>query len=513
MSNIINNREEAAKFIFRATFGPKGSDIDNLVAMGEEAWFDQQFNLEPSLHTPLMRAYSAASYTGKGVEFSKEQRYSAWFNIGITGADQLRQRTAFALSQIFVVGPAPKVFPHYAVEYYDILVRNSFGNVRDILEAITLSPVMGKYLSLANSKKHDPLTNSYPDENFARELMQLFTLGLNKLNMDGSEKLDADGNTIATYSQNDIEELARVLTGWRLDTNITPMKQLTKYHDYDEKVVWGQVFPAGQTGYEDLTQALDFLFNHSNTAIFLSKLLIKRLTISNPTPGYIRRVARVFRDNGFGVRGDMKAIIKAILLDRSLTDGHADSGTETGNSSKKYHFGKAKEPLIVLTNFCRALDVTSNDPSRWWDVFMLSQGGVGQAPLFAESVFNFYEPDYAPEGEFSEKGLTAPEFTLFTMENLINLSNKLWKRIQSWDNDKTTSWSWNKTIHDNAINEPLTYIELINDVFYGGLMSEQLQSYMLNMLDDMTIRGLSDDKKIEEALFVVQCSPEFRCQE
>ncbi|WP_440874323.1 DUF1800 domain-containing protein [Thalassotalea sp. PLHSN55] len=511
--SVITNREQAVKFLYRATYGPKQGDAENLLAIGEDAWFEQQFNLPVGSHAQTLIEFSAASWTGSGHEFAPEMRNSAWLYNSIAGEDQLRQRMAFALSQIFVVGGVGNSVTGQA-QYYDLLLNHAFGNFRDLLSAVTLSPMMGRYLSLAWSKKYNEANNSFPDENYAREVMQLFTIGLVELDKKGQEILDENGNTIPTYGQNDIEELARVLTGWRVSGWIDPMYAQENDHDFGEKVVMGKVFPANQTMEQDLNQALDLLFNHKNTPVFIAKALIKRFTLSNPTSGYVKRVANIFIDNGQGVRGDMKAVLKAIMLDWNVIAGYGDNTGISGKQVKLRHFGKAKEPLMVMTNFCRALDVTSRDPSRWWDPCFLRNGKMGQAPLEAPSVFNFYSPDHVPEGEFSEKGLTAPEFELLTMENLLNISNNMLDKIiiDVWGDD-IKNYDWDQGVFLDVISQDDTYLNYLNERIFFGQMPQPLEDYLASTLADMSSRGLSDAQKLEDTLFIIQCSPEFRCQE
>ena len=392
---------------------------------GVDTWFEKQFASEPSLHRPLATKFAAASDSS----LNENARLSAWWERTINAEDQLRQRVAFALSQIFVVSRFGGPNSEALAEYYDVLIRHAFGNFRDLLEAVTLSPAMGKYLTLEGSRKADPVKNTFPDENYAREVMQLFSLGLWKLRSNGMPRKDAVGDNIPTYSQNDVEELARVLTGWRIDTYLKPMIANEKRHDYGEKKVLGQVFPAGQDAKQDLVQAIDMLFSHPNTPVYISGLLIKRLTISNPRRSYIKRVAEVFKSNGKGERGDMKAVIRAVLLDPDVLAGKAMADHQVTGSNKR-NFGKVKEPIVAMANLCRAFNVKSNDPSRWWD-FASTQKNYGQGPLRAPSVFNFYEPDYAPPGEINDKSLTAPEFNILAMDIMRRISNRMWLCILS----------------------------------------------------------------------------------
>ncbi|MCW8329810.1 DUF1800 domain-containing protein [Photobacterium sp. SDRW27] len=507
MAMNMDDPVQAAQFLYRATFGPKSGDIAALRSMGVDAWLDEQFQHEHQLHRPLAASFATAS----GDSLNENARLSAWWDSSINAGDQLRQRVVFALSQIFVVsrfgGPASEAL----AEYYDVLIKHAFGNFRDMLEAVTLSPAMGKYLTLEGSRKADPVKNTFPDENYAREVMQLFSLGLWKLKSNGMPKKDALDNNIPTYTQNDVEELARVLTGWRIDTYLKPMYADDRYHDVGEKRVLGQVFPAGQSAEQDLKQAIEVLFNHRNTPVYISTLLIKRLTISNPRRSYIKRVAQVFKDNGKGERGDMKAVVRSILLDPDLLAGKAMADYQNTGSNKR-NFGKVKEPVIAMANLCRAFNVQSNDPDRWWD-FASTQNNYGQGPLRAPSVFNFYESDYAPKGEINEKSLTAPEFNILSMDVMRRISNRMWTCILSHDSTSQKKWSWDRSDFERTVSQPEEYVALINERLFGGLMSVSLSQFLATMLSDMTLDKRSDDRKINDTLFAVQCSPEFRCQE
>ena len=245
--------------------------------------------------------------------------------------------------------------------------------------------------------------------------------------------------------------------------------------------------------------------------MFISVLLIKRLTISNPRRSYVQRVADVFKNNGKGVRGDMAAVIRAILLDQDILDGKAMADHQNHGSNGR-NFGKVKEPVIAMANLCRAFNVKSNDPNRWWD-FPGTQSNFGQAPLRAPSVFNFYEPDYAPKGEITDKQLSAPEFAILSMDSMRRISNRMWTLILSHDSTKQKHWSWNRSQFENRVNKPDEYIALLNERLFAGLMSAELAGFVRQMLDEMSAANRSEDRKINDTLFAVQCSPEFRCQE
>ena len=511
MPFTLGNRIQAGKFLYRATFGPKKEDIDQLINIGVESWLEQQFNAPPQLHLELARRY--AEITGNK-KTNSLCRKGAWWCRTLSSKDPLRQRVAFALSQILVVskyngGPSND---EALLTYYDLLLNHAFGNFRELLEQVTLNPAMGTFLSLDGSKKADPKKSSYPDENFAREVMQLFTIGLWKLANNGLPVSDINNDPVPSYSQQDVEEMARVLTGWTKSDYLRPMHSIPDDHDFGQKQVFNEIFPAGQTPEQDLSQAMDLLFNHPNTPIFVSTLLIKRLTISNPRRVYINRVAETFKDNGKGVRGDLKAVIKAILLDSDVMEGKAMSDYQTTGRSTS-NFGKVKEPLVAMANLARALNAESNDKSRWWDFPDLDNNNFGQAPLEAPSVFNFYEADYAPKGEISDKELYSPEFNILNMDTFRTISNRMWALIEApYHGGHRRGWRWDRSEFEQALENPGQYVDLLSQRFFGDDMPVSLSEYLNAMLRDSEQSGYTSDRTIKDTLFAIQCSPEFRCQ-
>jgi len=424
---------DAARFVTQATFGPTRADIDALVTKGYPAWINEQMAVPATSHRreTVDEFNRNATNGGTGnrdpVTLAYQRpggphRQSAWWKIAVTGPDQLRQRVAFALSQILVISDQNGVIGQWqegAANFYDIFVGGAFGNFRDILEQVTLSPMMGIYLSsLRNPKAAGGTT---PDENYAREIMQLFTIGLNELNPDGTLRLDPNGQPIPTYSQETIVQTAKVFTGWayaNATVNATTNANLFRggaadyiermmlwpaFHDDSEKtIVGGKVLPAGQGGPKDLKDTLDALFEHPSTAPFISRQLIQRLVTSNPSPGYLYRVSQTFANNGAGVRGDLGAVVRAILLDYEARSP-AVAATAT--------FGKLKEPLLRGTALFRAFDARSN--SGRFNI-PNAEGNLAQAALRAQTVFNFYEPNYVLPGDVAAAGLYAPEYQILT---------------------------------------------------------------------------------------------------
>jgi uncharacterized protein (DUF1800 family) len=340
----------------------------------------------------------------------------------VTAPDQLRQRVAFALSEIFVVSDVGSGISTNALAvYYDVLVRNAFGNFRDILEQVTLSPAMGRYLSVLHNQKANRKLGIRADENYAREVMQLFTIGLVKLDISGAPLL-LDGATIPTYSQADVENSAKVLTGWTLGDSLSffdgddyriGMKSFGTYHDRSAKTILGNTLIAEKgTAESDLNILLNRLFRHPNVGPFIGRRLIQRLVTSNPSPDYVQRVAEKFNNNGSGVRGDMKAVITAVLLDPEAL----------GGPSVNPDFGKLREPLLVLTHLWRAFGGQSAGGTMR---YFYPESSIGQAALSSASVFNFFKPDFAPSGPINNKGLFAPEFQLVNDANNTRFYNEL----------------------------------------------------------------------------------------
>ena len=457
----IRAEVDAAHFLTRGTFGPTKADITALAgrirAIGRmaafEEWIDAEFAKPASYHRPVIEAMLAADGYANNQDDIWIGRYRdhAWWERSIRADDQLRQRVAWALSQIVVTsdsgagfndrGYDANGFPGWfgPTNYYDMLVENAFGNYRDVLGDVSVSPIMGTYLSHLKNQKADPSIGRYPDENYAREVMQLFSIGTNVLTSNGTTRYRG-GNPIETYDNEDIKAFARVFTGLTFAGNQyffgrrnfeSPMVMFENQHDTDEKVLLrGTVLPAGQSGMQDIAGALDNLFTHPNCAPFVARRLIQRLVKSNPSKGYIYRVVRVFRDNGQGQAGDMKAVLKAILLDREavnsirrlrvLDETGALAGLEVQTRGTEY--SSLREPVLRLSALMRAFDVSSDYPTGYL-MMSSSNYNMNQAPYKSPSVFNFYLPDFKPQGAIQNyqasrrlpnRQLFAPEFEIFT---------------------------------------------------------------------------------------------------
>ncbi len=437
-------REAAVRFLNQATFGATEQSIAQLMALGSySAWIDQQMN------APISRT---GPQPGTSYGSNSRLRHYPWWDNALGGGDQLRQRVAFALSQIFVVSDlidkALTDNPDGVSGYYDMLAAQAFGSYRALLEHVTLHPVMGDYLSMAGNQKADPAKNVRPDENFAREILQLFSIGLVELLPNGQPRL-ANGRAIPSYDQELVEEFAKVFTGWYfegalfwLDTNrgrmnlVDPMVPTEEYHDRSAKRLLSGTLPAGQNARRDLEMALDQIAGHANVGPFMATALIKRLVTSNPSAGYVQRVANVFANDGTGTRGNLGAVVKAILLDDEARRGHVTSART---------FGKVKEPVIRITQVLRAFDARPG-PQGHRRVLNRAvdqiEDYVGQAPLESPSVFNFYLPT-EPLGPNSS--LTAPEGALLTEVLASTTNNKFYEQVVM-DNDQSPSRNGNTRI-------------------------------------------------------------------
>lgn len=453
--SLMKRKVRAAQFLHRATFGPTIEQIDALAARMQQVgvrracdeWIDDQFSLTASMHQPLVeQMISDDGYaTTQDAVWIQRYRYHAWWHHALTAEDQLRQRTAWALIQILVTSEQGSGFNDRnpgnisqlgrwlgPTNYYDVLVENAFGNYRDLLEDVTYHPVMGVYLSHMRNRK----TNGtrFPDENYAREIMQLFSIGLYELHLDGRLKQNEDGSLIPTYDNETIKNFARVFTGltfkpsnnnnffWSGNDFQYPMEMYQPEHDTEPKTLLNGVVTDIDDGNADIQAAIDNLYEHENVAPFIAHRLIQRFVKSNPSRGYIRRVARKFNDNGSGVKGDMKTVIKAILLDpeawRAIRLQSSRNPNRVVATARGTEFSRLREPIIRYASLLRASDVTSDYPTGRMMVTPLSWVWL-QESYQAPSVFNFFLPNFQPPGELlglrpsrrvPNGALVAPEF-------------------------------------------------------------------------------------------------------
>jgi len=504
------SEDEASRFLMQASFGPTRAEIAEVQQLGYAGWIDDQFSRSATLHRVTIEG-PLGDVTG--ADYTQSERQEAWFRIAVTGEDQLRQRVAFALSEIFVVADTNEQIalrPRHAAEYYDVLVRNAFGNYRTLLEQVTLSPTMGLYLSMIRNDKPDPDSGRRPDENFARETMQLFSIGLWELNPDGTDRRDNLGQRIPTYSQFTIEEFARLYTGWNWadadsffgeNDSLAPMKAFPEHHDNGSKqLLRGVVVPAGNSPQQDLTAAMNNLFNHPNTAPFICRRLIQRLVGSNPSPAYLRRVAQVFQNNGAGARGDLRAVVRAILLDSEAR------AAPTAQS------GKLKEPLLRLTALWRAFDARAANgryeyprPELDW----------GQAALRSPSVFNFFLPDYRPPGALARAGLYAPEFQVQNDTQGIRMANAFARFVLSQYEGAPGGLSDSDVAIDTTqvaalAATPAALCDELDTLLLAGRMGPALRAQILDLLRQLP--GAAPEARAVRAIYLVVTSPEFAVQ-
>jgi uncharacterized protein (DUF1800 family) len=423
---------EAVRLAKQASFGPTVPLVVHLVDTGVEGWLNEQFAAKSSTYADLAaltvpRNYCAAK-TGTELSNCYRDYFTAapvamrFYANAATKDDQLRQRVAWALSQLLVASEVQVHSTAGVAAFNQILLDNAFGNYRDILKAVTLNPYMGEYLNLADSNR------TAPNENYAREMMQLFSLGVNRLNPDGTLVKDAADAPVPTYTSEDVRGVARALTGWSharfagapaLDYNAVdfsrPMVAVAGRYDTTAKVFLGRTIETGTGQDVALDTVIDGVFNHANIAPYVSKYLIQQLVVSNPSPVYVGRISRVFADNGSGVRGDLKAVVRAIL-----TDPEARTIRNTLTE------GKVKEPVLLMTGLARAIGVTSTDGYA----FTARDSALGQQPFRAPSVFNYYPPDYPlPLGD----GLISPASKLMTTTTAINRHNFIYDWTMAGD--------------------------------------------------------------------------------
>ena len=504
-------KAEAYQFLNQGSFGATEAEAQTLISMGPAAWINDQMQKSPSLQLPHLQDLPPPQFPFQ----LHADRVDVWFRNSLYGEDQLRQRVAFALSEIMVVSQLGALgnLPFAVADFYDVLAANAFGNYRDLLEEVTLHPAMGVYLSMLGNERPDPVNNIRPDENYAREVMQLFSIGLVELNIDGTEKLE-QGQPIPTYSQEIIEGFAHVYTGWTFAgapsfrqarptpfNQIIPMQLYPGFHDTGTKTLLrGEVLPAGQSGEQDLSDALDNIFSHPNVGPFIAIRLIQRLVTSNPSPGYVRRVAEVFNNNGSGVRGDLGAVVKAILLDDEARPAMAMEID-----------GKLKEPLLRLTQLWKAYNATSNSGR-----FPLNAAYIlfGQGPLQSPSVFNFFSPFYAPPGEIRDNSLVAPELEIATEYQNTLFTNYMFYQVFALNQT-------NETLADDDIyinfEEEMAVagdIDALIDMVAGKLLAGQISDTLRQEIAGMLARVPDTETAIRaaEAIYFVVTSPEYAYQ-
>ncbi|MEP7155542.1 MAG: DUF1800 family protein [Betaproteobacteria bacterium] len=549
---------DAARLLTQATFGATQAEITRVAAMTPTAYLDEQFAKPQTLHVPTVSAdpnYPTAPYS--------VMMPSVWQKY-FESQDQLRHRVAYALSQIMVVSMQNNTIGDQAcgmASYLDLLGANAFGNFRDLLKGITLSPAMGEYLDMKGSAKADPVLNLIPNENYAREVMQLFTIGTVMLNTDGSVQLDGSSKPINTYSEADAQAVARAFTGWNFARpaadNTNPYRWLypdvpypsdaasaakactawssamqpwtTSYrssdntrtitggaHDstaktlltYPGSATHSQNVPAGQAPDQDIDSVVDNLFNHPNVGPFIGAQLIQRLVTSNPSPAYVGRIAAVFNNNGSGVRGDMKAVVRAILLD---TEARAP------RTSQPNSFGKLREPVLRFTHLHRAFGAVMTNGYR--SIYDLgSSDSLGQSPLHAPSVFNFYAPDYTPSGPLAQADLVGPEFgitTSATLSGFIDFSK--YGILGGFNNGAVNPGDRLAPDYSQYIAKaptPEAMVDSLNLLLLSGGMSLQLRKQLVDVATKLTdsVPATQNLERFKTVFWLILTSPEYSIQ-
>jgi len=541
---------EAARFLTQATFGPSVADITRLRALGYTEWMNQQLGAGTTAGRPYVEQV-IASLTADGQNVSQSQRIDRWFWTATYANDQLRQRMAWALSQIFVVSDQSSGISNDIIpmsEYQDLLARDAFGSYRKLLGDVTWSPTMGRFLNNYHNQK--PSTTTQPDENYAREVMQLFSVGLIERNLDFSPVL-VGGNPVPTYDQTTITHTAKVFTGftysdaptsppnfyggaitnagaynpmacWGLE--LFPYDSSNMRHDItgddgtlntSKTVLGGLTIPSGQTCAQDVNDELDIIAGHANVAPFISRQLIQRFVTSNPSPAYIGRVAAVFEDNGAPdhERGDLGAVIKAILFD-----------DEARTPSSDPSYGKLREPLLRITALWRAWNAVPQAADQYGQIKM--SGGVsfltatGQRPLGSPTVFNFYEPDFQQPGQFADQNLYSPEFeitnesttyttgnTFYSFTRRAYLGMNLPPDNQTLPTDRPLLDL--SVLQANATN-PTAMVDTANLRMLYGSMSPQMHDTLVNTLTFMS--GASPQELAWSLVYLISMSPEFAAQ-
>lgn len=530
-------KAQAFSFLNDATFGATEAEAQRLQGLGDSTtayarWIDEQLQQPASLQLPHVQAGYAALPQPVQIARLNADRVDIWFRNAVNGPDQLRQRVAFALSEIMVVSQqgALNNRPYALADYYDLLARDAFGDFRQLVEDVSLHPAMGVYLSMLGNQKPDPARNIRPDENYARELMQLFTVGLVELNADGTPRKDPQGQPIPTYDQSIIEGFAHVYTGWNwsgaasfgqarpsLQNQVLPMQAYAEQHDTGAKKILSYTgaalagIPARTPAdpARDLDDALDNIFNHPNVGPFISKQLIQRLVTSNPSPAYVQRVAQVFANDGTGRRGNLGAVVRALLLDSEARAAAPDASIA----------GKLKEPLLRVTQLWRAYGGRSQ--SGRYNV-QSPADVVGQGPLLAPSVFNFFSPFYAPPGEIADRGLVAPEMQIATEYLSTQLTNYLFVQTFCYTSSPVPGCPTVRA----AIRPDLVFINVsaeaglagdsaaLVDRIAGKLLGGQITSTLQTQARAAVERAPPDQAglRVAEALYLIASSPEYAAQ-
>jgi uncharacterized protein (DUF1800 family) len=538
------SREAAAKFLAQATFGPTEAEVDRLLSRGYSAWVDDQLAKPAFSHRAAWEAVDAKVKAADPNANAGQNGVShAFWKAAVSADDPLRQKVAYAWSQILVISMQDSGIgeqPRAVAAYVDMLADKGLGTYRDLLEGVSRHPLMGRYLSHLRNQKADPRTGRVPDENYAREVMQLFSIGLHELNADGTQKLSA-GNPIDTYTQDDIAGLARVFTGWSYscpagftsncfynggaageqdpDRWFKPMTGYAQFHSMEEKRFLGRTIAAQSTANPDasLKDALDTLAAHPNVGPFIGKQLIQRLVTSNPSPAYVAAVSAAFDANPQGARGDLKHVVKTILT-------HPEALATSDRS------GKVREPLLRVTALLRAYGSTSD--SGDWRVGNTENPGasLGQSPMRSPSVFNFYRPGYvAPGTAAAAAGLVTPEMQIQHETSTAGYVNTV-RDIVSLGFGNSAGTPSRRDVQPNfsaelaVADQPAELVNSVNRKLMGGTMPQALATEIQTAVASITVPALNTAgsnqadidrakrNRVNAAVFLAAVSPEFIVQ-
>ena len=483
----------AFRFLRQATWGPKPGDVDLVKGMGVDAFLNQQFSAPAS-------SYPDTLFT-MPVDMAQER----FMELALTGPDQLRQRVAWALHKIWVVSAVEVTTAPAIVTYHRLFLNDAFGNFRDLMTDITLNPAMGRYLNMLNNRSL-AVTGSLPNENYARELMQLFTLGIPRLDPNGtpSIRLSTPGAPVIAYTEQDVKELARILTGWTfgdgnpatVPTNLgkenykVPMEAVARFHDTGAKFFLETFFPAGQTARQDLDQALDVLFQRSNIGPFISRQLIQQLVTSNPSPAYVADIATMFNGNGGSARGDLAAVVRAILT-------HPEAGVSTTTS------GKLTEPALFVVSLLRALNASVTDHP-----FMSNAAeAMGQKVLFPPSVFSYFSPGYRVRGTVGPGGLPlgGPEFQILTTVTALERANFVGGLLGGfYGMDVVVDYT---PFTSQAANAQ-SLVDYCSLLFMGGRMSPDARLEVINAV--LATPASKPSERVRTALYLTMTAAQFQ---
>lgn len=534
---------EAYRFLTQATFGPTPDEAARLKRIGYEQWIDEQFDMHlQSTHLQMVNAQvTALNQSGSGAPHV----INSWWTHAVRDPAQLRQRIAFALSEIFVVSISTIENGRRVASYLDMLTDHADANFRDLLETVALHPAMGQYLSHLGNFKEDPTTGRVPDENFAREIMQLFSIGLYELDDSANPRL-ISGNPVETYSSDDIKGLARVFTGfswyrptskvsanegqcyWRLpecwddSQDTTSMAGYSSAHSTSVKQFLG-VTVAAQTEAApavSLRAALDRLASHNNTAPFISKQLIQRLVTSNPSNDYVADITRVFR----ATNGNLRAVVKAILL-------HREARTLPTAPQQRYTYGKLREPVLKLTHLLRAIphvsymfeaQVAKGTKLPFYDAEDSSDVGtsLGQTPMRSPSVFNFFRPGYKPpQTEIAASGMVAPEMQITSETSVMSYANLmsgtiLWGWGMYNNEHRTGDIALNVSAWDSVANSPAALMSTMSQRLLGHELSKGILDEAVATIESMPATTTAQRTlRTKAAILMVVVSPDFTVQQ